>query len=166
MRSHRTTLLAVALTALVALTACGKNDRLKPTAKATARVVPTVAGTVNPAPSPSATASAAESESAAPSASASATGGGGGNNVRATVANKFEPATLTVKKGTKVTWTADPGTFHSAQSGTPPTIDQAGPIHHAIGFTTFSVTFTKPGTYKYFCEPHASLGMTGEIVVT
>jgi plastocyanin len=165
MRPLRTARPFAVLAAALALAACGTNSRLTPTTKATPRPVPTIAATVNPAPSPSAT--EAESESAAPSATASATTPAGKpNSVQATVANKFVPASLAVKKGTVVTWTADPGTFHSAQSGTPPTIDQKGPIHHAIGFTTFTVKFDKPGTYRYFCEPHASLGMVGEIVVT
>jgi plastocyanin len=165
MRPFRTARPFAVLAAALALVACGQNARQKPTAKATPRPVPTVAATVNPAPSPSATAT--ESESAAPSATAAPSSAAAKpNSVQATVANRFVPAQLTVKKGTTVTWTADPGTFHSAQSGTPPTIDQSGPIHHAIGFTTFTVKFDKPGTYKYFCEPHASLGMVGEIVVT
>jgi plastocyanin len=78
----------------------------------------------------------------------------------------FEPASLTVKAGTTVTWTAAPGTFHSANSGVPPTVDAKGPIQAPVGFSTLVVTFKKPGTYKYFCQPHAPSGMVGEIVVT
>ena len=30
---------------------------------------------------------------------------------------------------------------------------------------TFEVTFSEPGTYKYFCIPHEGAGMRGTIVV-
>jgi plastocyanin len=164
MLADRTLRLAAAFTAVLALTACGETVRTKPTSKATPVNVPTFAPTVNPAPTTPPPAS--ESGSPGTSASPSATGGGGGNAVKAVggATNKFEPATLTVKAGTTVTWTADG--YHSANSGTPPTVDKAGPIQAPGGFTTYAVTFKKAGTYKFFCVPHASLGMTGEIVVT
>jgi plastocyanin len=31
--------------------------------------------------------------------------------------------------------------------------------------TTFSATFTAPGTYNYICALHDDLGMTGTVVV-
>jgi plastocyanin len=161
MHAHRTSRSALALVAVLALAACGETTRTLPTSKATPRPVPSVPATVNPAPSPSATVAPSESGSASPSASAT---GGSGNAVEATAANKFVPAKLTVKKGTTVTWTSNGA--HTANSGTPPTVDKAGPIQADYGFTTLSVTFDKPGTYKYFCVPHGGLGMTGEIVVT
>ena len=165
MLAHRPLRLAVpALAAALALTACGETVRSSPTDKATPRAVPTVPSTVNPAPTKSAAPSASASASVAPTASETG-GGGGGNEVAATAANKFDPATLTVKKGTKVTWTATG--YHTVTSGDPATgADASGPMKSAAGFTTYSVTFDKPGTYKYFCQPHAGLGMAGEIVVT
>jgi plastocyanin len=30
---------------------------------------------------------------------------------------------------------------------------------------TLEVRFDAPGRYRYFCEPHRALGMTGEVVV-
>jgi plastocyanin len=166
MLAARTSRAAVALVALLALSACGKADRLQPTSKATPRGVPTVAPTVNPSPSAAPTASTSGGESGAPSPTATSAGPSvAPNTVTTTPDNKFFPATLTVKKGTKVTWKSDQP-IHSANSGTPPTVDTAGPIQAPIGFATYAVTFIKPGTYKYFCQPHASLGMTGEIVVT
>jgi plastocyanin len=168
MLADRTLRLAAALTAVLALTACGKTARTRPTSKATPVQVPSFAATVNPAPTtPPPSATASESGSPATTASASATGGGGGGNAVHAVGgatNRFEPATLTVKAGTTVTWTAEG--YHSADSGKPPTPDAKGPIHAPAGFTSYQVTFKTPGTYKYFCVPHASLGMTGEIVVT
>ena len=163
MHAHRTSRLALALTAVLALTACGETARTLPSSKATPVSVPSVPSTVNPAPTKSPT--AAPSGSGTPSASASATGQADPNTVVATASNTFQPASLTVKKGTKVTWTVEGG-VHSANSGTPPTVDKSGPIQADTGFQTLAVTFDKPGTYKYFCQPHGGLGMVGEIVVT
>jgi plastocyanin len=39
----------------------------------------------------------------------------------------------------------------------------SGPLN---GGQTFSHAFTTPGTYKYFCIPHESLGMLATITVT
>jgi plastocyanin len=71
----------------------------------------------------------------------------------------FDPATLTVKAGTKVTWvnaddiphlvTEKDGKFHSSALDT----DEK-----------FSQTFSTPGTVEYFCAIHPK--MTGKIVVT
>ncbi len=87
--------------------------------------------------------------------------------VKALSTNKFDPATLTVPAGTKVTWTSEGG-FHTVTGGDGAK-DPASPIgNHTLAdaSATVEVTFDKPGTYKYFCQPHASLGMKGEIVVT
>ncbi|HEU0131509.1 MAG TPA: plastocyanin/azurin family copper-binding protein [Mycobacteriales bacterium] len=160
---RRTLHLAAVLAATVALVSCGNTDRIKPSAHATPVPVPSFQPTVHPAPTTNAP--TADASSGAPSASASATGGGGGGDVvTATSDNKFSPPTLTVKAGATVKWVAQG--FHSANSGTPPTVDPSGPIQADIGFQTYSVKFAKPGTYKYFCQPHAGLGMVGEIVVT
>ena len=32
--------------------------------------------------------------------------------------------------------------------------------------TTFTVTFTRPGTYRFVCTFHSSAGMTGQVVVS
>jgi plastocyanin len=161
MLAHRTLRLALALALPFALTACGSTQRIKPTSKATPVPVGSIPPTVFPKPTTPPPAS--ESASAAPSGSASASSTP--NTVQALPVNKFDPASLTVKAGTKVTWTAAGG-FHSVTSGTPDKPDPSGPMNAQVGFQTYSVTFDKPGTYKYFCQPHGSLGMTGEIVVT
>jgi plastocyanin len=72
----------------------------------------------------------------------------------------YSPSTLTVPVGTTVMWWmlgtqehdvwAYDGSFHS------PTM---GPG------STYTHTFTKAGTFKYFCVPHYGDGMEGEIVV-
>jgi plastocyanin len=87
--------------------------------------------------------------------------------VSATAAFKFEPASVQVAVGGKVTFTNTGGGFHTVTGGDG-TPDPASPIgDHDLGATgaTISVTFAKAGTYAYFCKPHVSLGMKGEVVV-
>jgi plastocyanin len=70
----------------------------------------------------------------------------------------YDPPTLTVNVGDKVTWqnngedvhtvTSDDGSFDS------------GDMEHGA---SWSYTFTSPGTYTYFCAPHP--WMTATIVV-
>lgn len=164
MLRDRSLRLAAVVAASFALAACSETARITPTSRATPVGVPSVPATVNPAPTTAAPPSgSAPATGGTGSATPSATKGAGGNEVKATMANKFEPATLTVKAGTKVTWTAEG--FHTANSGEPPTVDTKGPIQAAMGFKTYSVTFKEKGTFKYFCQPHAP-GMAGEIVVT
>ena len=69
----------------------------------------------------------------------------------------FEPAQLTVKVGTTVTWTNRddiPHTVVSAGKFRSKTMDTDG---------TFSFTFTTAGEYKYFCSLHPH--MTGTVKV-
>lgn len=77
----------------------------------------------------------------------------------------FGPATLTVAPGTTVTWRnedpfghtvtpADPAAWGSEGSGT----DAEDWLQQG---ETWSFTFTKPGTYTYYCIPHASKGKDG-----
>jgi plastocyanin len=76
--------------------------------------------------------------------------------------NFFKAKSLTVKKGTKVTWkwtgmnphnvtvTSGPSKFHSKTQSS----------------GTFAETLKKPGTYKIVCTIHQALGMTMTIKVT
>ena len=69
----------------------------------------------------------------------------------------FQPAELTVKTGTTVTWTN--------RDDIPHTIVSAGKFRSKALDTdnTFSFTFTTAGDYKYFCSLHPH--MTGLIKV-
>jgi len=90
-----------------------------------------------------------------------------GADVKALGSNRFDPATITVPAGTTVTWTNEDG-FHTVTGGDGQA-DPASPVGKstlAEAGATARVTFDKPGTYPYFCEPHQSLGMKGEVVVT
>ena len=70
----------------------------------------------------------------------------------------FSPATVTITAGDTVTWTNTDPVVHTATSTTG--AFDSGDIAQG---DSFSVTFTTPGTYDYFCTPHPT--MTGQIVV-
>ena len=78
----------------------------------------------------------------------------------------FSPDPVTVSVGTKVTWTNTQGlhttTSGNGSTGTPDGTWDSGPM--SVG-DTFSVTFTTPGTYTYYCTFHWPT-MTGTITVT
>jgi plastocyanin len=72
----------------------------------------------------------------------------------------FEPSTLTVPAGTVLTWLNEDDAPHTV-IGT----DAESPIK-SLPLDTgdrYSVTLTKPGTYRYFCSLHPH--MTGTVVV-
>ena len=82
----------------------------------------------------------------------------GGGTVKASN-YKFAPKTLTITHGSKVTWkwvngshtvTFVKGTFNKSLNRTHPSVSR---------------TFSTPGTYKYYCSFHRTLGMTGTIIV-
>ena len=157
--------LAVALALPLVLTACGEKQQVKPTDLATPVAVPSVPATVFP--KPSSLAPTTEAPTGAPTTGAPATTKPAGDpNTVLAAGVKFEPASLKVKVGTKVTWNSAAGEFHSVDSGDASTGPQAGPLKAPVGFTTYSYTFDKAGTYKYLCQPHASIGMYGEVVVS
>jgi plastocyanin len=93
-----------------------------------------------------------------------------------TDALRFEPANLTVAKGTTVIWrnssqtvhtvTDDPGKASNKADAALPSGAQAWDSGNLNPGQMFSHTFDTPGTYKYFCIPHEAAGMTGTIVVT
>jgi plastocyanin len=70
----------------------------------------------------------------------------------------FGPQTLTVPVGTTVTWTNRDDIPHTV-------VSTDGVFKSKVRDTdeTFSYTFTKAGTYTYFCSVHPK--MTGKIIV-
>ena len=70
----------------------------------------------------------------------------------------FTPATLTVAAGTQVTWTNRDDIPHTVVSD-----DKSVKSKALDTDDKFSFTFTKPGTYSYFCSLHPK--MKGTIVV-
>jgi len=77
-----------------------------------------------------------------------------------TVSNfAFSPKQLSVKAGTKVTWTNNDSVAHTVTS------DDGFFESGSLGTgDTYSYVFPAPGTYKYYCSPHPS--MTATVVVT
>lgn len=74
--------------------------------------------------------------------------------------HKFTPDNLTIQSGDKVTWTNQDQDPHNI-------MDKATPKEfHSAALDTkdsYSFTFTKAGTYDYFCTFHPT--MLGKIVV-
>jgi amicyanin len=70
----------------------------------------------------------------------------------------FEPARLTVKAGTTVTWTNRDDIPHTVASK-----DRLFKSKAMDTDETYSFTFSTPGEYSYFCSLHPH--MTGTIVV-
>lgn len=70
----------------------------------------------------------------------------------------FQPATLTVKVGTKVTWVNRDDDPHTATA-----VDKKFGSKTLDTGDQFSMEFSQPGTYKYYCALHPR--MTGEVIV-
>ena len=71
---------------------------------------------------------------------------------------KFNPPTLTIATGTKVTWVNDDNSPH--------TVSDKGKVFRSAGLDTkdsFSYTFEAPGEFTYICTIHPM--MVGKIVV-
>jgi plastocyanin len=78
----------------------------------------------------------------------------------------YEPNPLHVKVGSKITWTNDDKTTHTATSGTI-TSNEYGKIFDS-GYLSkgksFTFVFEQPGEFEYFCLLHPT--MIGKIVVS
>lgn len=71
----------------------------------------------------------------------------------------FSPKTLTIKKGTKVTWTNNDNTMHNVIGE-----DSGGPSSETLNpGDSYSFTFNDAGTFEYECTFHS--GMTGTVIV-
>lgn len=86
---------------------------------------------------------------------------------------RFQPETLEIPAGTKVTWTNADAILHTVTSGTSTKKDDFGNYELKKTSTfdgtmddqgkSFSFTFTTPGEFTYFCSRHNN--MTGRVVV-
>ena len=100
------------------------------------------------------TPAAATTSMAMPTTAAAATGG-----TTIDVKNfSFNPMSLTVKVGTKVTWKFDDAAAHTVKAS-----DGSFSSPALSGGKTYSYTFTKAGTFAYICSIHQY--MTGSIIV-
>jgi plastocyanin len=112
------------------------------------------------------------SSSASPSGESSADGA----TVISLKSLMFMPEDLTVNVGTKVTWRNDEPISHTVTSGPVTGVDKStglrtgqkpdGLFNGTLkgNGDTFSYTFTKAGTYPYYCSIH--YGMSAKIIVT
>jgi plastocyanin len=100
------------------------------------------------------------SYSASPAPAASTISPAGGSAI--TIKNfAFDPAVLTVKPGTTVTWLNQDPAPHAIASDTTSAV--AFSSESLANGASYAFTFTRPGTYTYHCSIHPS--MTGTIVV-
>ena len=72
----------------------------------------------------------------------------------------FNPPTLTVAAGTRVTWVNRVDVPHTATSSAKPRLFHSGTLDTD---DHFAHVFTSPGTYEYFCAVHPH--MTGRVIV-
>ena len=95
---------------------------------------------------------------------------------------RFEPATLTIKRGDAVRWTVVSGPPHNVtfwsdsipsgastqlQANMPQTIAPlSSPLESNIG-ATYTVSFAgvPAGAYRYYCTPHLAMGMKAQLTV-
>ncbi len=75
--------------------------------------------------------------------------------------NRFEPANLSIPAGTTVTWVNRGINAHTSTG-----IDTYWDSPTMATRNRFSVTFTKPGAYRYVCRQHLLNGMVGTVQVT
>jgi len=72
----------------------------------------------------------------------------------------FSPSSLTIKKGTTITWKNNDGAIHTSTSDTG--VWDTGDMSNGSSKTT---TFNTAGTFSYHCTYHQAMGMTGTITV-
>lgn len=100
--------------------------------------------------------------STASSGSSGGSGGASSGNAVSIKSFKFAPTELKVKSGTKVTWTNQDSTTHTATSDDSSAVKfDSKDMKQA---KTFSFSFAKAGTYKYHCTIHTY--MTGTVTVS
>ena len=74
--------------------------------------------------------------------------------------SSFNPATLTVARGTTITWRNDDSSVHTATSDI--TGWDTGDMPRGATKTTL---FSTAGAFKYHCTYHRAMGMVGTIIV-
>jgi plastocyanin len=114
-------------------------------------------------------------ESQAPAETTPATGSRGAAVVEMNDQLAFDPQEIEVSAGEKVTWenvgkVAHTVTADKSKAADPSLVSvPAGTKEWDSGFVgegeSFSRSFQKPGTYRYFCIPHEGAGMVGSVVV-
>jgi plastocyanin len=116
------------------------------------------------------------SSSSADSSSGTQTAGGAKGTRIALSQLMFMPAATTIKVGTTLTWTNNESISHTVTSGQATGVDKSTTLRSGEkpdGLfdkqlpkkgDSFSYTFTKVGTFSYYCDIHK--GMNATVVVT
>jgi plastocyanin len=140
-RARKAWLVLLALSALVLLAACGGGTTAGSGATPTPTTGTTPAGTT-------------------PTATAASNGQAVMITTDSSGSFAFSPATLTVKVGTKVTWTNMTQVGHTVTSDDGKSFDSgiSNPIAASGG--TYTFTFTKVGTFPYHCQIHPFMKAT------
>ena len=76
---------------------------------------------------------------------------------------EFEPSTLEIKVGDTVQWVNNKMYPHNVVF-----FDSNIESHTQMVFSpgnAYETTFSSPGVYLYYCQPHRGAGMTGEVIV-
>jgi len=70
----------------------------------------------------------------------------------------FRPDEVTIAAGGVVRWVNDDATFHTVTSTASPQVRRPSGRFHGVldaAGETFTITFAEPGSYAYYCQPHA-----------
>ncbi len=155
---------ATAAATTAAATTAARTSAAATTAAATTAMVATTAAATTAAATTAAAMTAMPGMTSAAATTAGATTAAAGaaatGTINITIQDfKFAPDTMMVKVGTKVIWTNKDSSAHTV------TEDKNAFTSELIKQNaTYEYTFTKAGTFSYFCQPHPF--MKGKIVVT
>src|SRR5688572_2103039 len=78
--------------------------------------------------------------------------------------HEFDPPEVRIKAGQTVRWTWVSGS-HDVVSGARCIADRKFASDVMGPGSVFEHTFSAPGEYPYYCDPHCGFGMVGKIVV-
>lgn len=79
----------------------------------------------------------------------------------------FRPAEVTIRVGGTVRWVNDDSTYHTVTSTERAEVRRPSGQFDAVVDApeeAFTITFTEPGTFAYYCQPHAEF-MAGVVNV-
>ena len=75
-------------------------------------------------------------------------------------ATSFNPSTITIQRGTTITWQNNDGAVHTSTS------DSLGwDTGNVPSGTSKVTTFSIPGTFRFHCTYHQAMGMVGTVIV-